>query len=60
MACTVTIYNDMVRGLGKEFTIDMAFKAVSGSRTGQQLKPATSFMGYWFALGAFYPGIELQ
>lgn len=34
--------------------------AVSGPRKGAQLaSPPLSFMGYWFAWGAFYPGIEI-
>jgi hypothetical protein len=39
---------------------DIFGEAIAGSRTGQRLKPTTSFMGYWFAWGAFYPGIDLQ
>jgi hypothetical protein len=33
--------------------------AVSGPRRGTRLKPVDSFMGYWFAFGAFYPGIDI-
>lgn len=29
--------------------------AVEGPRAGERLTPTTSFMGYWFAWGAFYP-----
>jgi len=34
-------------------------KIVEGPLAGQQLNPTNSFIGYWFSLGAFYPGIEL-
>ncbi len=34
-------------------------EAVSGPRTGQHLTPTTSFMGFWFAWGAFYPGLDI-
>jgi hypothetical protein len=34
-------------------------EAVNGPRQGEKLKPANSFMGYWFAWGAFYPGIDI-
>lgn len=30
-------------------------EAVEGPRTGEKLTPTQSFMGYWFAWGAFYP-----
>lgn len=33
--------------------------AVEGIRTGQQLKPVNSYMGYWFAWATMYPGIEI-
>lgn len=33
--------------------------AVKGPRTGEQLRPVRSFMAYWFAIGAFYPGVEI-
>lgn len=33
--------------------------AVSGPNQGEQLTPARSYTGYWFALADFYPGIEL-
>ena len=29
-------------------------EAVSGPRTGQFLKPAPAFMGFWFSIPAFY------
>ncbi|MCH8904620.1 MAG: DUF3179 domain-containing protein [Bacteroidetes bacterium] len=38
---------------------DMFGYAVFGPNKGQRLKPTTSFMGYWFAWGAFYPGLEI-
>lgn len=34
-------------------------EAIDGPRLGQRLTPVNSFMGYWFAWGAFYPGIEI-
>ena len=34
-------------------------EAVSGLRKGQQLRSTKSFMAYWFAWGAFYPGAEI-
>jgi hypothetical protein len=34
-------------------------EAVSGPRTGTQLKSATRMIGYWLGFGAFYPGVEL-
>lgn len=34
-------------------------EAVSGPRMGQQLLPLHSYMGYWFAFAAFFPGVEM-
>lgn len=34
-------------------------EAVSGPRMGQQLLPIHSYMGYWFAFAAFFPGVEV-
>ena len=34
-------------------------EAVSGPRAGTQLQIPTSFMGYWFAFGTFYPELEI-
>ncbi len=34
-------------------------EAISGPRTGQQLTPTKSLMGFWFTWGSFYPGIEI-
>ncbi len=34
-------------------------EAVSGPRQGQHLSPTTSFMGFWFAWGAFYPDLMI-
>lgn len=34
-------------------------EAVEGPRRRQRLTPVNSFMGYWFAWGAFYPGIQI-
>jgi len=33
--------------------------AVSGPREGQRLEPTVSYMGYWFAVGAFFPELEI-
>lgn len=33
--------------------------ALEGPRKGQRLKTTQSFMGYWFAFGAFYPDAEI-
>lgn len=33
--------------------------AVAGPRTGEQLQPVTSYIGFWFAWGAFYEGPEI-
>lgn len=33
--------------------------AVSGPNIGERLAPTVSFMGYWFAWGAFYPDLEI-
>lgn len=35
-------------------------EAVEGPRTGTKLSPVTGFIGYWFAWGAFYPGIDVN
>jgi hypothetical protein len=34
-------------------------EAISGPREGEQLKIPTSYIGYWFAWGTFYPGLDL-
>jgi len=34
-------------------------EAISGPGTGNKLNPKTSFMGYWFSIGAFYPNTEI-
>ncbi len=34
-------------------------EAVSGARKGQKLRKVTSFIGYWFSWGAFYPTAEI-
>ena len=34
-------------------------EAVSGNRKGQKLVKTTSYIGYWFAWGTFYPGLEI-
>ncbi|MEL6558874.1 MAG: DUF3179 domain-containing protein [Bacteroidota bacterium] len=33
--------------------------AISGPRAGQQLENTTSYMGFWFAWGTFYPDAEI-
>lgn len=38
---------------------DMLGRAVIGPRQGQQLAGLKSYIGYWFAWAAFYPGLEL-
>jgi hypothetical protein len=38
-------------------TWDVFGVAISGPREGQRLTSTTSFMGYWFAWGAFYPDL---
>ena len=38
---------------------DLFGNAVEGPRAGQQLRPAKSCMGYWFAFGAMYPGVPI-
>ncbi len=43
----------------EENTWNIFGEAVSGPREGQRLKPTTSFMGFWFAWGAFYPGLDI-
>ena len=34
---------------------DIFGEAISGPRAGQRLTPTTSFIGYWFSWGTFYP-----
>ena len=34
-------------------------EAISGPGTGNKLNSKTSFMGYWFSIGAFYPNTEI-
>jgi hypothetical protein len=38
---------------------DIFGEAIAGPRTGQKLIPTTSFIGYWFSWGAFYPNAEI-
>lgn len=38
---------------------DVFGEAVSGPREGQRLQATTSFMGYWFAWGAFYSDLVI-
>lgn len=38
---------------------DIFGEAISGPRTGQRLTPTTSFIGYWFSWGTFYPNTEI-
>ncbi len=39
---------------------DIFGEAVGGARLGQRLKPTKSFIAYWFAWAAFYPGIKVK
>jgi len=39
---------------------DMFGKIVSGPAEGTQLEQPTSFIGYWFSWGTFYPGLDLH
>ncbi len=34
-------------------------RAISGPAKGEVLKSTTSYMGYWFGFGAFYPGVDI-
>ena len=34
-------------------------EVISGAKFGQKLKPANSFIAYWFSIGAFYPNTEI-
>jgi len=47
----------MIDETGSEW--DIFGKAVSGDSQGEALEPTTSYMGYWFAIAAFEPGIAL-
>jgi hypothetical protein len=38
---------------------DIFGKGISGPRAGIKLTPASSFIAYWFAWAAFYPGTEI-
>ncbi|MEM7367326.1 MAG: DUF3179 domain-containing (seleno)protein [Bacteroidota bacterium] len=38
---------------------DLFGEAVSGPMKGERLLPLNSYMGYWFAFGAFFPGAEI-
>ena len=40
-------------------TWDVFGEAIDGSRAGTKLFPTSSFVGYWMAWGAFYPGAEI-
>ncbi len=40
-------------------TWDVFGVALSGPRKEQRLEPTTSYMGYWFAWGAFYPDLMI-
>ena len=39
---------------------DVFGTAVSGPRTGQQLQKTNSFISYWYAWTAFFPGADIQ
>lgn len=38
---------------------DIFGRALSGPRTGEQLVKVNGYMGFWFAFGSMYPGVEL-
>ena len=38
---------------------DIFGRALSGPAKGEMLKPTTSYMGFWFGFGAFYPGVDI-
>jgi hypothetical protein len=38
---------------------DIFGRGIEGPRAGQALTPTHSFMGYWFAFGALFPGTEI-
>ena len=40
-------------------TWDVFGEAIDGNRAGTKLSPTSSFVGYWMAWGAFYPGAEI-
>ncbi len=39
---------------------DIFGRAVEGPKTGEQLVPARSYTGYWFAWADFFPGLQLH
>jgi hypothetical protein len=39
---------------------DVFGTAVTGPRTGTQLQKTNSFVAYWYAWTAFFPGAEIQ
>lgn len=39
---------------------DIFGRAVEGPRRGEELQSVRSFTAYWFAWGAFYPGVEIH
>ena len=41
-------------------TWDIFGRGIEGPRAGKQLRPTRSFIAYWFAWGAFYPGVEIH
>lgn len=41
-------------------TWDIFGRGIVGPRAGKQLRPTRSFIAYWFAWGAFYPGVEIH
>lgn len=40
-------------------TWDVFGEAIDGNRAGTKLSPTSSFVGFWMAWGAFYPGAEI-
>ena len=47
----------MMDGEGNKW--DVFGRALEGPRTGSQLGPISSFMGYWFSFVAFYPELSI-
>ncbi len=41
-------------------TWDTFGEAISGPRAGQKLTPTRSYIGYWFAWGAFFEGLDVH
>jgi hypothetical protein len=39
---------------------DLFGVVISGPMLGNRLDPTVSYMGYWFAWAAFYPGLDIR